>query len=67
MGLELSNAQKTVIIRAELEDKLRSNLIECLRAYFVVFSWSHEDMPRIDPSHVCHKLVNRDIVPSTVK
>ena len=35
---------------------IRQDLVAFLRINQDVFAWSHEDMPRIDPSVIVHKL-----------
>ena len=35
---------------------LKEGLIRCLQDNQGIFAWSAEDMPRIDPSIVCHRL-----------
>ena len=43
-------------IRLDLSIDERDNLIQLLRAYLDVFTWSYEDMPGLDPSIVQHRL-----------
>ncbi|KAL5555336.1 hypothetical protein UlMin_037572 [Ulmus minor] len=47
---------KTCKIGSSLTGQLRTNLINFLRDHRDVFSWSHEDMPRIDPKVIVHRL-----------
>lgn len=47
---------KIVKIVSNLSSGLKDEQIECLRSYVDVFTWSHEDMPGIDPKIACHKL-----------
>ena len=43
---------------------VRQDLTSFLRMNQDVFAWSHEDMPRIDPSIIVHRLnVNPDSLP----
>ena len=43
---------------------VRQDLASFLRMNQDVFAWSHEDMPRIDPSIIVHRLnVNQDSSP----
>ncbi|CAA0807007.1 Unknown protein, partial [Striga hermonthica] len=52
-GLE---QQKSLHIGANLQDPLRSNLIQFLQSNTDVFAWKHEDMKGIDPQKACHRL-----------
>ena len=47
---------KEIRIGSSLSPDERSRLIDLLRSYFDVFSWSYEDMPRLDSSIVQHYL-----------
>ena len=47
---------KSTRIRADLEGKIKKDLIRFLRENIDVFAWSHEDMPGIDPSVITHRL-----------
>ncbi|XP_058106441.1 uncharacterized protein LOC131249680 [Magnolia sinica] len=47
---------KTVRIGSSLQSPLKDKLVSLLRRYADVFAWSHEDMPRIDPSVMTHRL-----------
>ena len=39
-----------------MKEKARKDLIQFLRKSIDVFAWSHDDMPRIDPSVITHQL-----------
>ena len=47
---------KSTRIRADLEGKIKKDLIRFLRENIDVFAWSHEDMLGIDPSVITHRL-----------
>ena len=38
-----------------MEEKTKQDLIQFLRKSIDVFTWSHEDMPRIDPRVITHR------------
>ncbi|CAA0817463.1 Uncharacterized mitochondrial protein AtMg00860, partial [Striga hermonthica] len=52
-GLE---QQKSLRIGANLQEPLRSSLIQFLQSNTDVFAWKHEDMKGIDPQKACHRL-----------
>ena len=60
--LDENNPKKSTRIGADLEDKIKKDLINFLRENIDVFTWSHEDMPGIDPSVITHRL---NIYPSS--
>ena len=45
-----------VQVGADLEEKIKKDLIQFLKKNIDVFAWSHEDMPGIDPSVITHRL-----------
>ena len=45
-----------VKISANLEDSVKSRLVEMLHDYVEVFTWSYEDMPDLDTDIVVHRL-----------
>ncbi|KAL5544991.1 hypothetical protein UlMin_008775 [Ulmus minor] len=47
---------KTCKIGSSLTGQLRTDLINFLRDHRDVFTWSHEDMPGIDPKVIVHRL-----------
>ena len=60
--LDENNPKKSTRIGADLEKKIKKDLINFLRENIDVFTWSHEDMPGIDPSVITHRL---NIYPSS--
>ena len=54
--LEDGSPEKTTKIGADLPPQIRKSLIQFLRNNKDVFTWSHEDMPGINPSIISHKL-----------
>ena len=54
--LDEDDPRKSTIIGADLEGKIKKDLICFLRKNIDVFAWSHEDMPGIDPSVITHRL-----------
>ena len=57
-----NDPEKGTKIGADLEEKIKKDLIHFLRENIDVFAWSHEDMPGIDPSVITHRL---NIYPSS--
>ena len=39
-----------------MREKTKQDLVEFLKKSTNVFAWSHEEMPRIDPSVITHRL-----------
>ena len=60
--LDENNPKKSTRIGADLEEKIKKDLIYFLRENIDVFAWSHEDIPGIDPSVITHCL---NIYPSS--
>ena len=54
--LDEDDTGKSTRIGADLEGKIKKGLIRFLRENIDLFSWSHEDMPGIDPSVITHRL-----------
>ena len=54
--LEDGSLEKITKIGADLPPQIRESLIQFLRNNKDVFTWSHEDMPGINPSVISHKL-----------
>lgn len=48
--------EKTVRIGTNLSEESKTILVEFLRANSEVFAWSHEDMSRMDPKVITHRL-----------
>lgn len=46
-------------LKIEADFKKKKRLVNCLQTYADVFAWSYDDMPIIDPTIACHKLVVR--------
>lgn len=40
-----------------MREEIKRDLVRCLQAHSDVFTWSHEDMPGMDPEMACHKVV----------
>ena len=45
-----------VMIGTKLTEELRNTLVEFLKKNYDVFTWSQNDVPRLDPQIVVHKL-----------
>ena len=54
--LDDQHPEHTVQVGSQLPGCLQDQLITFLREHRDVFAWSHEDMPRIDPSIIVHRL-----------
>ena len=54
--LDESNLERYTRVGADLEEKTKKDLVQFLKKNIDVFSWSHEDMPGIDPSVITHRL-----------
>ena len=54
--LDKDDPGKSTRIGVDLEAKIKNGLIRFLRENIVVFAWSHEDMPGIDPSVITYRL-----------
>ena len=54
--LDESNSKKFTRIRTSMEEKTKQDLVGFLKRSTDVFTWSHEDMPGIDPSVITHHL-----------
>ena len=54
--LEEGNPEKFTKIGTSMKEKTKKDLVQFLRENINVFAWSHEDMPRIDPSVITHCL-----------
>nr|XP_023902021.1 uncharacterized protein LOC112013873 [Quercus suber] len=55
VSLDDSNPERCTRIGADLEEEIKY-LVQFLRKNIDVFSWSHEDMPGIDPNVITHRL-----------
>ena len=56
ISLNEDNPKKSTKIGADLEGKIKKDLIRFLRENIDVFAWSHEDMSGINPSVITHRL-----------
>ena len=56
IDFETPNQPKELKIGTSLSANERSKMIDFLKSYLDVFSWSYEDMPDLDPSIVQHHL-----------
>ena len=54
--LEESNPKKFTRIGTSMKEMMKKDLVQFLRKSIDVFAWNHEDMPRIDPSVITHRL-----------
>ena len=62
--LDDEKPHKTTSIKTKIEGRLRESMIKFLKSNLDVFAWTHDDMPGIDPSTICHKLnINPSIRP----
>ena len=56
ISLDESKPERTTRMGTLASPLIRQTLAAFLRMNQDVFAWSHEDMPRIDPSVIVHKL-----------
>jgi hypothetical protein len=62
--LDDEKPHKTTSIGTKMDGRLRESMIKFLKSNLDIFAWTHDDMPGIDPSTICHKLnVNPSILP----
>jgi hypothetical protein len=62
--LDDEKPHKTTSIGTKMDERLRKSMIKFLKDNLDVFAWTHDDMPVIDPTAICHKLnVNPSIRP----
>ena len=54
--LDESNSEKFTRIKTSMEGKTKQDLVQFLKKSTDVFAWSHENMPRIDPRVITHRL-----------
>ena len=54
--LDEDDLEKSTRIGADLEGKIKKDLIHFLRENIDAFAWSHEDMPGINPSVITYRL-----------
>ena len=56
ISLDENNPERCTRVGADLEEKIKTDLVHFLKKNIDVFAWSHEDMPGIDPSVITHYL-----------
>ena len=54
--LNESNPDKFTRIETSMEGTTKQDLVQFLKKSMVVFAWSQEDMPKINPSVITHRL-----------
>ncbi|VFQ69336.1 unnamed protein product [Cuscuta campestris] len=54
--IDASNPERKVKIGADLQEELRTEIVQVLTRYKSLFAWSVADMPGIDRSVICHRL-----------
>ena len=54
--LDDEKPNKTTNTGTKMDGRLRESIIEFLKSNLDIFAWTHDDMPGIDPSTICHKL-----------
>ena len=58
LGTEID--KKEVKIGANLEESVKSRLIQMLHEYVDIFAWSYEDMPGLDTDILVHRLLMKE-------
>jgi hypothetical protein len=53
---EVGGPGKRIKIGSQLSERQKEEIVSFLKSNSDVFTWNHEDMPRIDPSIIVHKL-----------
>ena len=56
ISLDKDNPEKSTRVGADLEEKIKKDLVHFLRENIDVFAWSHEDIRGIDPSVITLRL-----------
>ena len=54
--LDESNPERFTRIGTSMEEKTKQDLVQFLRKSIDIFTWSHKDLPGIDPSVITHCL-----------
>ena len=54
--LDEKEPKKTVKVGANLTEQIKTGVVNLLKEYKEIFSWSHEDMPRINANITSHHL-----------
>ena len=52
ISLDENNPERCTRVGADLERKIKEDLVQFLKKNIDVFSWSHEDMPGIAPNFI---------------
>ena len=56
ISLDENNLERCIRVGADLEEKIKKDLVHFLKKNIDGFAWSHEDMPGINPSVITHHL-----------
>ena len=56
ISLDESNPERCTKVGVDLKGKIKEDLVQFLKKNIDVFTWSHKDMPGIDPSVITHRL-----------
>jgi hypothetical protein len=56
-NFELGDSKQKFRVGSQLSTEIKKALVAFLRQNEDVFAWSHEDMPRIPPSVIVHRLM----------
>ena len=56
ISLDEKNPERCTRVGADLEEKIKKDLVRFLRKSINVFAWSHEGMPGRDSSIITHRL-----------
>lgn len=54
--LDENDPERCTRVGADLEEKIKNDLVQFLKKNTDVFVWNHENMPGIDPSVITHRL-----------
>ena len=56
ISLDERNPERCTRVGADLEGRIKEDLVQFLRKNIDIFAWSHEDMAGIDPNVITHRL-----------
>ena len=56
ISLDPEDSSKTVLVGVHLTEIEKKKVVECLKKNKDIFSWSHKDIPGVDPGEVEHCL-----------
>ena len=56
ISLDERNPKRCTRVGADLEGRIKEDLVQFLRKNIDIFAWSHEDMAGIDPNVITHRL-----------